>query len=250
MATLTPKQMEIRQRERRILDTAYPMLRDGGVTAINMGDIAKAMNYTRGTIYNHFPHKEDILVSLATRAIRRRHRLFEHALGLEPQTRDTIAAVGLAAEVYVDRLPDDFMVEQIIRHQGVWQKTSEARRKVLVECENGCIGLLSGVIERALREGDLNASGSQSAKQISEEIVFGLWSLVYGGLVIQSTSPSLEQHGIGDPRGAIRRNCNRLLDRFGWQPLHDARRYAALVRRCIPKLSGLADTLADEDIEP
>ena len=240
MRTLTPKQRELRHREDRILAVASPLIRDGGIGSVSIGQIAKAMNYTRGTIYNHFPHKEDILVSLASRAVGRRIRLFELAIESQSLTRDRIAAVGLAAEVYVDTMPDDFAVEQIIRHEPVWRKSSEARRQVLSQCETRCIGLVGGVVRDAIESGDLVVSRPATVDETVQHIVFGLWSLVYGGLVLQATSPSLRVSGIDDPRQTIRRNCNRLLDHFGWQPLHDARRYHALIRRVVPRLNAAA----------
>ena len=251
---LTPKQREIRQRESKILDVAFPMIRRGGIGSVSIGGIAAAMNYTRGTIYNHFPHKEDILVSLAARAMRRRRRLFEYAASVRGRPgdppRDRVAAIGLAAEVYVDRLPDDFAVEQIIRHDSVWQKSSDGRREVLMHCEAECTRMIGDIVAAAIGCGDLAVPAGVTAASMTGQITFGLWSLVYGGLVLEATSPSLTQSGIDEPRTAIRQNCHRLLDRFDWQPLYSARAYASLVRAVIPKLETFADGLARSDADP
>ena len=120
---LTPKQLEIRERESRILSVATPMIRDGGLEAIRMDRIAKEMRLTRGTIYNHFANREEIVLSLAARAVRRRIELFRFAVSLSDQTRRQISAVGIACEVYADEMPDDFAAEQMVRHDSVLQKT-------------------------------------------------------------------------------------------------------------------------------
>ncbi len=251
-ATLTPKQIEIATREDRILDAAMPMVGADGAAAINIDRIAKAIGVTRGTVYNHFAHKEDVLVALAARAVGRRMALFDHAAGLGRNPREKVAAIGLAAEVYVDVMPHEFAIEQVIRHDPVWRRSSPGRREVLQRCEQGCIETITRIVARAIATGDLPVGsssendGEESAGDIAQQIVFGLWSLVYGGLVIEATSPGLAAAGIDDARQAIRRNCNRLLDRFGWRPLHDRSDYAATVGLMMPVLRQHALTLQSE----
>ena len=81
--------------------------------------------------------------------------------------------------------------------------------------------VVAGVVRDAVACGDLELHPPQSV----EDIVFGLWSLVYGGLMIEVTSPSLADVGILNPRQAIRRNCNAMLDGIGWLPLFKLEQY-------------------------
>ncbi len=242
MKTPTPKQLEIRTREQRILSLAVPIIREGGLTALSMDSIAREMRYARGTIYNHFPNKEDIALSLAARAVRRRLMLFEYSATLSTQPRERIAAIGIACEVYADRMPDDFQIEQMVRHDTIWPKSSTGRRDVLLKCEGQCILQVGFSIQAAIETGDLVLPRGGSV----EDIVFGLWSLVYGGLVLEATSPSLASSGIMQARVAIRRNCNAMLDGLGWQPLYDASKYSRYVRRIRPKIASKADEIVIE----
>ncbi|TWU58070.1 hypothetical protein [Rubripirellula reticaptiva] len=61
--------------------------------------------------------------------------------------------------------------------------------------------------------------------------MFGLWSLTYGGMMIDSTSPGLGKVGVRDILAAIRRNCNAMMDGDGWTPLYHAASYRKLVTR-------------------
>ena len=232
MSQVTPKQLEIRQREDRILATASKMIRRGGEANLSMDAIAKKMRYTRGTIYNHFPNKEEIVLSLAARAVQHRIDLFRFAADLGKTTRERIAAIGIACEAYADYLPNDFHVEQIVRHDSVWQKTSPGRRELLYDCEAQCMEVICGIIETAVRGGDLTLPRGRKPP----DLVYGLWSLVYGGLLIEATSPSLGEAGITEPRVAMRRNCNALLDGLGWTELYDARKYSRLLARIEPQI--------------
>lgn len=270
--SLTPKQREIRQRGSRILDAAFPMIRDGGLTAVNMDAIAKQMKCTRGTIYNHFPHKEDILLALATRSVQRRTRIFEFAISLGSTPREQCAAVGIAAEVYADHMPNDFAIEQMTRHDPLWNKTSPERRDVLEASEQLCLMQVGNVIESAIHSGDLPVDGMKSkptpaaSRQLIERIVFGLWSIVYGGLVLEatgrlvgaSTNVTLKPTArtgepppirINQPRTAMRRNCNALMDSVDWQPLYERKTYARFVRKIQPMIMEHVDVIRNSNNE-
>mgnify|MGYP001799129998 CR=1 FL=1 len=93
--TLTPKQAEIRSRESRILNLALPMVAGGGFAALSMDAIAKEMAYAKGTIYNHFSCKEEILLALAIEANETRLRLFHLAADRLPRSRDKVGGVGI-----------------------------------------------------------------------------------------------------------------------------------------------------------
>lgn len=248
MESLTPKQREIRDRERRILDVAYPMLREGGFGAVKMERIARAMGLTRGTIYNHFANKEEIVMALATRAVTRRMAMFHYASGLSARPRHACAAIGIAAEVYADHLTEDFQIEQMVRHDVVLSKASPRRQSILQDCERQCLAALRRLIDAAIACGDLEAGSAGTQRKLRDQIAFGLWSLVYGGLVLEATSPSLHEAGIGDPRATIRSNCNALLDRLGWQPRFDARQYSRHVNRVTPLLVDQARKIRDGNV--
>lgn len=234
METLTPKQREIRLRELRILELALPMVASGGLAGLSMEFIAQELRTAKGTIYNHFPNKEEIVLALAVEAVDRRLDLFNEAVVMRATSRQRIAAIGIACEVYVDYLPDWFRAEQLIRHDSVWGKTSQKRQETLRTCETRCMHTVAGVVRDAIAAGDLELADSQRV----EDIVFGLWSLTHGGLVLEATSPSLADLGIVDSRAAIRRNCNAMLDGLGWQPRYEPKAYANWITQVRERLIG------------
>lgn len=239
IATLTPKQAEIRARESRILQLARPMVAREGLAGLSMDAIAREMAYAKGTIYNHFACKEEILLALAIKANEKRLELFTAAAGQQSRSRDKISAIGVACVDFRIRFADLFDIDCMVRHATVWEKASEQRREMMAVCEQRCMTLLSEIGHQAVAAGELNLPEGTGV----EEIVFGLWSLTYGGMIIDVSSPGLEQIGIRDSFAAIRRNCHALMDGYGWQPLYDARRD----RRFVTQVSAwLAQNVADE----
>lgn len=215
MNTLTRKQREMKEREARILAVSRPMLVEQGYHGLNMDRVAEALEYSKGTIYNHFSCKEEIIIALAIDTMERRTKLFQRAAGFHGQSRERLSAIGRAAEIFVRLFPDHFTVEQIIRASSIWEKTSEKRRSVMQACEQRCVGIVAGIVRDAVAQGDLALPDQFSP----EQLVFGLWSMTYGAHTIITTSQSLDELGVLDPFETLHQDIHRMLDGFRWRPL-------------------------------
>ncbi|PHS14133.1 MAG: TetR family transcriptional regulator [Blastopirellula sp.] len=229
MNTLTRKQREIQQREMQILEVSRRMLGDRGYLWLSMDRVAEEMEYSKGTIYQHFKNKEEIILALAIETLKKRQDLFERAASFQGSPRERLSAIGVACELFVRLYPDHFQVEQIIRASSIWEKTSEIRQQVLRTCEASCIGIVGGVVRDAIAHGDLKLPEDMAV----EDIVFGLWSISYGGSsIIMTTTPnSLTEVGINDPFLAIRRNIGSMMDGYNWLPLSKDYDYDETVQR-------------------
>jgi AcrR family transcriptional regulator len=213
--TLTRKQREVQDREVRILELARTMIIEDGYHGLSMDRIAEAMEYSKGTIYQHFSCKEEILIALVNQTMERRLDLFRRAAAYRGRSRERIMALGAAVELFFQLYPDHIHTEHAIRISSIREKTSEQRRVFLESCEARCSEVVRGIIRDAVAAGDLKATDEYGVDQLA----FGLWSITFGGYSIAATSPSLTNLGIHDPLLAIRGNCIRLLDGAGWKPL-------------------------------
>lgn len=212
---LTRKQRELKEREAKILDVSRPMLVQSGYHGLSMDRIAETLQYAKGTIYNHFRCKEEIIISLAIETMEKRTDLFRRAAAFPGSSRERVVAVGMAAEIFVRLYPDHFMVEHLIRSASIWEKTSAERRDLMRSCETQCVSTVAGLVRDAIAQGDLQLAQGTAV----EDLVFGLWSLTYGGYSIIGTSQSLGELGVSEPFGVVRDNCDKLLDGYGWLPL-------------------------------
>ncbi|MEW4527434.1 MAG: TetR/AcrR family transcriptional regulator [Maioricimonas sp. JB045] len=227
MSTLTRKQREIQEREQRILAVARTALLEQGYLGLSMDAIAAHLEYSKGTIYNHFPCKEEIIIALALETNDKRLGMFERAAAWPGLPRERMAAVGVAAELFVRLFPGHFRVEQLVRSTSIWEKTSNERREVMRSCETRCVGLLAGIVRDAIAQGHLTLPDGMSP----EDLVFGLWAQTFGAYAIMATSENLQLLGVTDPYVAVRTNINRMLDGFGWAPTSDVHPYPDLFER-------------------
>lgn len=234
MKTSDRKQREIQEREAKILECARPMFIEGGYNGLNMDRLTSMLEYSKGTIYNHFSCKEEIIITLAIQTLEKRLAMFEKAALFQGTSRERIAAIGTAAELFVKTYPDHFCVEQTIRLDSIWDKTSETRRKLMSNYEHRCIGIVGGIVRDGIARGDVPLAEHTTP----EEIVFGLWSLSVGGYSIITTSNSLGELGMPDPFNMVRRNYHRFLDGVQWRPLSSEVDYDAVFDRVSREVFG------------
>lgn len=227
MQTLTRKQREIQDREVRILDVARRMLVDGGYLGLSMDAIAAELEYSKGTIYNHFPCKEEIIIALAVQTLEQRTEMFLRAASAAGEPRKRLSGIGAASELFVRLHPDHLAVEQLVRLASIWDKTSENRRKTMHAAESRCMGIVAGIVRDGIAQGHLTLPEDLAP----EELVFGLWSQTFGAYSIIASSDGLQDHGVIEPYNAIRKNINMMLDGYQWTPLSMDYDYLALFER-------------------
>lgn len=232
MQTLSRKQREIRDREVRILEVARRMLVEGGYLGLSMDAIAGELEYSKGTIYNHFGCKEEIIIALAIETMDKRTEMFLRAASITAPPRQRLAGIGASAELFVRLYPDHFSVEQLIRSASIWEKTSEKRRRTMHAAESRCMGIVAGIVRDGIAQGELKLPDDMSP----ESLVFGLWSQTFGAYSIIATSDGLEDHGVTDPYHAVRKNINMTLDGYGWTPLSTEFDYIDLFERLMAEV--------------
>jgi len=215
MSTLTRKQREIREREDLILDVARDMLVERGYLGLTMDRIAKAIDYSKGTVYQHFASKEDLLVALAGQTARKRTDLFERAATFRGRTRERMMGVGLAYELFVGLYPTHFESEKVIHATSVRAKATAEHVALLSACEMKCTHVVSGIVRDAIAAGDLELPAGIAPMDLG----FNLWSLTFGSYFLTSGDAPLGELGVTNPHAALTRGYHALLDGYGWRPL-------------------------------
>ena len=215
MEKLSPKKLEIQEREQKILTVARSMVVREGYQALSMERIADAVEYSRGTIYNHFSCKEEIIIALAEKGAAKRVEMFQEAASYQAASRFRMLSICYAAERFVINFPDHFLFEQIFGLDSVREKTSVQRQQLIHTCEIQCMGIVTGVVRDAIAHGDLTLPETITP----ERLVFGLWALTTGAYGLAFTSQSLPQIGVTDLHSIVRTHVCHLLDGYDWSPL-------------------------------
>ncbi len=227
MATSARRLREIQQRQAFILDVARGMLIESGYLGLNMDRIAEATEYSKGTIYQHFSCKEEVMIALCIQNLQRQAELFERAATFQGRSRERMAAVAEAFDVFVRLYPHHFQASQIIHSVSIRDKTSEERQLQLQRYGDRLTGVMTGIIRDAMAQGDLSLPPWSSP----EKLTFGLWSMAFGAYLLIAGDKPHEALGLENPREILYGNYNALLDGMGWQPLSSAWEYEQTYQR-------------------
>lgn len=226
------KKQAILQREQQILKLSRQMVVDSGYHGLSLDTLSSELGVSRGTIYNHFTCKEEILLALVIETMDRRREMFQHAAAFAGPPRVRIAALGVAAEIFVRLYPDHFLVEQIVKSDSIWDKTSAERQSKMKICQVQCVGICAGIVRDGIAQGHLKLQEGATA----EAVVFGLWSMAEGAYSIIATSDAMSDLGIVEPFMAVRDNWQRMLDGYRWEPMASEYDYPTSIKEMARQL--------------
>jgi AcrR family transcriptional regulator len=202
------------------------MLIEQGFAGLSMDRLAEATEYSKGTVYQHFSTKEDLVMALASQTMERRASLFERVARFQGRSRERMQGIGIADELFARLYPHSFRSELIIKMAELEGRASPDRREALLLQEGRCLGLVMGLVEEAIASGDLPATVS------IPQIALAVASMAIGTHTIVSNFRSLMgELRVNDPFLLLQDNIQILLDGFGWKPLSTEWDYAETRRR-------------------
>ena len=222
------RRFRLAERDQRILDAAREHLLRDGYHGLSMEAIAESIHYSRATVYQHYKSKVDVLVALAAQTGEKRVELFERASAFRGRPRERMVAIGEAVAHFALTYPSHFKTEHIIHTSSVRSKCSSENQMRLATCEARCPQIAGGIVRDAVSHGDLVLPKGLAP----EQLIFGLWSMYFGGLFLMSSDVDLRSKaGVAEPMNALRRASAALLDGHGWKPLSSEWDYDATRKR-------------------
>jgi AcrR family transcriptional regulator len=224
-ASTNRKERERAAREELILDHGQRLLLRDGFQNLNLDQLAKAIEYSKGTIYLHFKTKEDLALAISTRALKERADLFERASQFTGKTRERIRAIGFACCEFAVTNRDFFNIEMMLKSTSFWEKSSEERRRQHGIQAGRLFQIVTAIVIEAVRCGDLPAQTRVT------DVTLSLIAVTMGSH-IAAMEPDLQMlFAIEDPLAVVRRNQDVICDGWGWKPLLNEWDYAATDRR-------------------
>lgn len=237
MGTATRKQREVQQREQMLLEIGRRMLIEHGFAGLSMDRLAEATEYSKGTVYQHFSTKEDLVAALAAQSMERRFDLFDRAAKMPGRARERMTAIGVADELFARLHPHYYRSELIVKMADLENRASADHLATLNRFDSCCSSTIRGLIADAVRAGDLVLSPPQT----EGEIIFAMFSLAIGAHTIMLNHSSLmNEWQVAPPIQTLGRMFQTLLDGYGMHPLSTEWDYDAT------RLRILKEVFADE----
>jgi hypothetical protein len=156
-----------------------------------------------------------------------RNKAFRRAVALSEIPREQMVAIGEVTQIM---LPVHLETELILFTNSIRDKTSPELQLALLEHESEGMQVLTGIVQEAIRRGDLNLPEGLRA----ESLLFVLWSMNLGGFTLQNVNvplDRLEKVRFEGDTASLRWGAGVLLDGLGWRPLSSELDYAPIRRR-------------------
>lgn len=212
---MTRKQRELFEREQLILNTAQIILQQEGLQSLTMERVAAEIEYSKGTVYNHFCSKEEIISGISCRCVTNLIEMFSRAKHYSGNHRERIAAIGIAHSLYAQLHPAELQNLQIIKSAAVREKISEAKQLHLLQLEQQLTGIVLEIVRDAMTDGDIPTNQDF----LPDSIVLGIWTMGYGSNLLHLSGIPFEKLGIQEPLEMMWVNSHKFLDSYQWKPL-------------------------------
>ncbi|AXI03792.1 TetR/AcrR family transcriptional regulator [Aquirhabdus parva] len=215
MSTIARKQRELMQRNTLLLDIAQEMLEESGFASLSLDKLAARTEFSKGTIYNHFMSKEDLLTALCVRALQIQLSLYLRVFDFPGNSREKILALHYAYNLYARQHPALFMCVLSGLAQNIVEKTSAHQMAERHTYERRVTAVLDEIVQTAMDAGDIQAPRADTVEIIS----FANWAMSFGTTALLQAAGRASSIERIDADTAFIRNIGVMLDGLQWRPL-------------------------------
>ncbi|WP_168171442.1 TetR/AcrR family transcriptional regulator [Lacimicrobium sp. SS2-24] len=216
------RQLAFEEREQELLYLAEELMDTLGFAALTMDKLVAACDYSKGTVYNHFSSKEDLLCAICTRSMQVELQLFERALQFNGNSREKLLALCFAYRLHALLNPTQFYCVLSAKTPAVLEKASPVRLEQQQELEQALSAVADAVFEQAVLNGELTDGRGHSAG----EFTFAIWALMFGTNALFNAASEAHMLKPLSADQTLLLNTNLLLDGMKFSPLSHEHDYA------------------------
>ncbi len=204
-------------RDQELLDTALELIRRENVTSLSMDKLVANVPYSKGTVYNHFCSKEDLLLGLCNCGMDIVADLFDRVADLKGRGRDRVFALAFAYLLYSQLYREQFFLHVQTKTPSLYEKGSPERIERNLSMEEYLLGHVLQAVEQAITEGDLQLRPGWDSMQVA----FHLWASAFGAIALASVQARTPGPMQVELDREVFNQITLILDGLGWQPLSD-----------------------------
>lgn len=225
---MTPrKQTQIAEREKVILDIASDIIAREGPPALTMEHVLARVDFSKGTLYNHFTCREDLLVAVHTQCFAAHLELFERGALFRGRSRERFAAAGMGHQILLQLDPRPF---RFSLNDAILAAASERWRDMFVHYNRETIAVFTGIVRDAISAGELPEGTAP------EIVTMGAWSTSCGAEELYESGLILRGLSAKDFDRMRNQLIATILDGFGWRPLSSEHDYDKVRQRILTEV--------------
>jgi AcrR family transcriptional regulator len=151
------KEREKLARKETILDAAREVFFKNGFQATTMDQIAEAAELSKGSLYLHFPTKEELYVAIHIEGLELLHDRFRKAVKGVEDWETRLRNIGRA---YYDFYREEKNYSQILfllQHGEIASKVSDEVVETCFDLGYACLGILCRALEDGMAKGEIQS---------------------------------------------------------------------------------------------
>jgi AcrR family transcriptional regulator len=189
------------------------LLKDG-YYGLTMGRIADESRCPKGTTYQHFSCKEDVVLALALQSHQRRFQMMSRGAAFQGKSRERLAGVGEGVGLFTRLHREDAEIIHVASG-SIREKAARQRVEAVLRLEREVVDLVRGILLDAVSREELALEGFVTV----ERMTFAFWSLIDGGVTL--SLEGVPEHVLGSKNALhdLWLAYNVLADGYGWRPL-------------------------------
>ncbi|NIB40823.1 TetR/AcrR family transcriptional regulator [Pseudomaricurvus alkylphenolicus] len=208
-------QRKRQQRELEILKQAKLLIEESGYFDMKISELGKRCGISTGTLYSHYPCKEDLLIALGIQSMERRYKDFQEGVKVGETGAEKLIATCLVGANYADKNPSLAEISNLAMSPSIWKRATPAL------CQRHQ-ALLNEVWEFFLQlykqtRSELNEQEEPEPEASATTMGLGVWSLAIGAdTLAYSDFDQQTESFVHEWKQAYICNIVRLLKGWGW----------------------------------
>lgn len=216
MKNITGKrQQAIAEREQELLLLAENIMAEHGFSGLTMDKLVAACNYSKGTVYNHFSSKEDLLCALCIKAMQTELDFFHKALNFKGNAREKLLALCFAYRLHALLHPTLFYCVLTSKTPAVAERASQERLDTQFVLEQQLAEVCNQLFMLAMETGELQRREDAEFAQLS----FAAWAMAFGSTALMLAASTAQLVQALEEEKTLMFNMNLMLDGMQWLPL-------------------------------
>lgn len=190
------------------------MLLEEGYHSLTMERVAAGSQTPKGTLYQHFTSKEDMVLALSLQGLEGRLEMMRRGALYPGRTRERMVALGEGASLFMRSHPEDAEIMRMARG-SMRERASAQRVQMAMRIEHDMVQLVRDVLANAVAQGELKLLPYVSVEQMT----LALWALVEGGFTLVQEAVPRAVLEMDNPIHDLWIGYNVLADGYQWAPL-------------------------------
>lgn len=211
----TKRQQAIAEREQVLLCLAERLMEEHGFSGLTMDKLVAACDYSKGTVYNHFSSKEDLLSALCIKAMQTELQLFHKASNFKGNAREKLLALCFAYRLHALLHPTLFYCVLTSKTPAVAERASQERLDTQFVLEQQLAEVCNQLFVLAMEDGDLQGREEAEFAQLS----FAAWAMAFGSTALMLAASTAQLVQALEEEKTLMFNMNLMLDGMQWLPL-------------------------------